>query len=356
MFFLMFVFPRLPLYKALAYLAGVSAGLLLAVGLASAGDTLRVLAWPGYADDDLVRVFEKRFNVRVEVTLVSTDDALREKLTGGQGGNFDVFAANTAELQGYIDMDMVAPLDMGNIPLSKTQSPRFRNLAAIPGITRSGQVYAIPYTYSEMGLIYDRTGVGETPASIAALWDPRYRGRVLLYDGSSHNFTLGAMALGIANPFQLSEEDFKRVTRYLIDLRRNALAFYTLPEESVELFRHDGGVLLFANYGTQQVKLLRAAGADIGYAIPKQGTLAWLDCWAVTKGSHNKHLAESWINYTLEKPVSSALTERQGLDNTISAEPTDHDSKLIWLRPVEDPMRRAALWNRIVSGELPGKF
>lgn len=348
----MFYLPRIVIFQALALLAG----LLCASGFAMAGGTLRVLAWPGYADDDLVKTFEKRHNVKVEVTLVSTDDALREKLTARPGADYDVFAANTAELQGYIDQDLVAPLDLANIPLTRTQLPRFRDLTAIPGITRDGRVYAIPYTYSEMGLIYSRAGIKETPASIAALWDPRYRGRVLLYDGSSHNFTLAAMSLGIANPFQLTDADYQRVTRHLIELRRNALAFYTLPEESAELFRHDGGVLLFANYGTQQVKLLRSAGADIGYAIPRQGTLAWLDCWAVLKGARDRKLAEAWINYTLEKPVSTALTERQGLDNTIVATTEERDRKLIWLRPVEDPLRRASLWSRIVSGELPEKF
>lgn len=31
---------------------------------------LRVLAWPGYADDDWVHAFEKRFHAKVEVTFV----------------------------------------------------------------------------------------------------------------------------------------------------------------------------------------------------------------------------------------------------------------------------------------------
>ena len=325
-------------------------------GLARAAETLRVLAWPGYADEDLVKVFEKRFNARVEVTIVSTDEALREKLSASRGGDFDVFAANTAEISRFVDMDLVEPLAPARLPRTREQLPRFRNLAAIPGITRHGRVYAIPYTYSEMGLIYDRTGVAKTPVSMSALWDPRYRGRVLAYDGSSHNFTLAALMLGIRNPFRLNDAEFKRVTEHLIALRRNALAFYSLPEESVELFRHDGGVLLFANYGTQQVKLLRDAGADIGYIIPREGALAWLDCWAVTRGARNKRLAEAWINYTLEKPVSSALTDRQGLANTISTSLAERDRKLIWLEPVEDAPRRASLWSRIMSGELPGKF
>ena len=79
-----------------------------------------------------------------------------------------------------------------------------------------------------------------------------------------------------------------------------------MPEESVELFQHHAVALLFANYGRQQLKLLRDAGADVGYMIPQEGALAWLDCWAVTRGVKNRRLAESWINYMLEK--KSALS------------------------------------------------
>lgn len=342
---------RDPARQALACLAFF----LFATAHVQAADVLRVLAWPGYADEDVVRAFEKRHNARVEVTLVSTDDALREKLAG-DGGGFDVFAANTAEIKRFVDLGLLHPLDLDRIPRTRDQSPRFRDLAAIPGLGRQGRVYGIPYTYSEMGLIYARARVGETPASLNALWDSRYRGKVVLYDGSSHGFTLAAMALGIADPFQLSDTDFKRVAAHLVALRRNALAFYSLPEESVELFRQDGGVLLFANYGGQQVKMLRAAGADIGYIIPREGALAWLDCWAVPKGARNKRLAEAWIDYTLEKPVSAILTERQGLANTLAGGAVESNHRLVWLRPVEDAPRRAALWNRILSGDPSWKF
>jgi putative spermidine/putrescine transport system substrate-binding protein len=110
--------------------------------------------------------------------------------------------------------------------------------------------------------------------------------------------------------------------------------------------------LLFANYGTQQVQQLKKAGADIGYAIPKEGALAWLDCWTITRAAHNKALAEAWINYMLETPVGRALSERQGLANTIdSSALDDRANKIIWLEPVEDAARRSAIWARIISGD-----
>jgi len=134
-----------------------------------------------------------------------------------------------------------------------------------------------------------------------------------------------------------------------VALRRNVLTFYSLPEEAAELFRTQKVALLFANYGTQQVQQLKKAGADIGYVIPKEGALAWLDCWTVTRGARDKGLAEAWINHMLERSVSMALTERQGLANTVVAgqEPA---GRIVWLESVEDADKREALWAQIVSG------
>lgn len=324
---------------------------------ALAGETLRVLAWPGYADPDLVQVFEQRHGVKVEVTLISSDDVMWERLSVGQGNDFDVFAVNTAELQRYIDKGISIPLNPANIPNAAKQLPRFRDLAAIPGITRKGEVYAIPYTYSEMGLIYDPKVFKTPPDSFSVMWDKRYKGRVLAYQASEHNFSLAAMALGLKDPFHIAEADFRRVSRHLVELRRNVLSFYGSPEEATALFMDNRIALLFANYGTQQVSMLKKAGADIGYVIPKEGALAWLDCWAITRGARNQKLAEAWINYTLETQVSHALIERQGLSNTLEAPATVHDAdRILWLQRVENVAKRASLWSSIISGNTPEKF
>lgn len=320
-------------------------------------EVLRILTWPGYADADLVRRFEDRLGVRVEVSFVSSDDTLRDKLAAGNGSDFDVFAANTAEMQRFIDLGLAQPVDVANIPNLRNQLPRFRDLNAIPGATRDGKVFAVPYTYSEMGIIYDRDQLPAPPRSLADLWDRRHAGKVLAFDGSSHNFSLAAIALGHPRPFQLDEATFRQATQHLVALRRNVLTFYASPEESVELFRRHRVRLLFANYGNQQVKLLREAGVNIGYVVPREGTLAWLDCWAVSRGASNRRLAEAWINFTLEPAVSSELTRRQGLANTIGESPsTGSGDTLIWLQPVEDAGRRSTLWSRILSGDRPERF
>jgi putative spermidine/putrescine transport system substrate-binding protein len=318
--------------------------------------TLRVLAWPGYADPDLVKAFEQRVGVKVEVTFIDSDEALWQRISADKGESFDVFAVNTAELQRYIDQAWVVSIDAGALSNMANQLPRFRNLKNIPGIVRAGKVFAIPYTYAEMGIIFDRQQVKEPPTSIRALWDPKYRGKVLLYNSGVHNFSLAAQSLKDPSPFRLDDKDWPAAVNELIELRRNALGFYTEPEESVALFRRKHAALMLANYGTQQLQLLKTAGADVGYAIPQEGALAWLDCWVITRGAQDQDLATAWINYMLEAAPSDALVTRQGLANTISPPPyLRAQDRLKWLEPAENVDRRNQYWERIMAGDRARK-
>ncbi|NDP59022.1 MAG: ABC transporter substrate-binding protein [Oxalobacteraceae bacterium] len=333
------------------------AGAISLAAMAHADTVLRVLTWPGYADPDVVSAFEKKTGARVEVTFVNTDDELWSRLSSNNGGDFDVFAVNTAELQRYIDKGLSAPLDLAGIPNQARQLPRFRDIATIPGLMRGKRLYAIPFTYAEMGLIYNRKLVKQEPTSMDAMWDPQYRGKVLAYSGSVHNFSVAALLDGSKDPFRLSAGELRAASQRLVGLRRNVLAFYSSPEEAVQFYLENEVALVFANFGTQQVQALREAGADVGYVVPKQGVLAWLDCWSVTGRARSPQLAAQWIDMTLQADVSARFSERHGLANTVTATALSNASdKLIWLEPAEDTDKRHALWTRILSGDMLRKF
>jgi putative spermidine/putrescine transport system substrate-binding protein len=314
---------------------------------------LRVLTWPGYADADLVEAFAERYDADVEVTLVGNDDELRLKLSKDGGMHYDVIAANTSEINYFVQQQLLQPLRLANLTNRNGQLQQFRQLNDIPGLMHQGQAYGVPYVYGEMGLIYNRKMMDRPPNSIDSLWDPQWQGQVLAYDGSSHSFSLARQALA-KPPFATPNEEMPATLVKLVELRRNVLSFYSLPEESVSLFTQNPVALMYANYGRQQLKLLQDAGADVGYVIPKEGAFAWLDCWAITRTTPNRALAEQWINYSLEPQVSGALTERQGLENTLR---TLHASNaplhLVWLEPVENAELRAKLWQSILAGERP---
>lgn len=329
---------------------------LTASPLVSAQEVLRVLAWDGYADPEIVAAFEKQTGATVEVTYTDSDDDLWNKL-GSNKGNYDVFAVNTAELQRYIDHGLSIPINLANIGNRAQQLPRFHSYATIAGIVRDGKTYAVPYTYSEMGLIYNRKLVKTPPRSFAAMWAPEYRGRVLAFNTSNHNFSLAGMMLGVKDPFKMSPAELSKAAKQLVKLRRNVLTFYTTAEEAAQWYKQYEVALVFANYGAQQVKALKDEGADIGYVIPREGALAWLDCWAISSRVRNQELAERWINFMLEKSVSGHLTSAHGLANTVTPFPdSTPGDKIIWLQPLENPSKRKELWDKILSGQSAKSF
>ncbi|MDD3650480.1 extracellular solute-binding protein [Immundisolibacter sp.] len=331
-------------------------GLLAAALAAEARPVLRVLAWPGYAPAEVVRSFEQQTGAQVDLSVTTTDEVLWARISANGGADFDVFAVNTAELQRYVAANLIGPIDPAAIPNRRRQLPAFQNVESIAGLTRHTaaglQILGVPYTFSAMGLIYDRSQLTSAPDSIAALWDPRLRGKVIAYDGGSQNFSLAAQRLGLASPFQIPAAQLAPAVERLIALRRNVLGFYSRPEESVDVFMRHHAALMFANYGRQQVRLLQQAGANVGYVIPREGALAWLDCWVITRAARDRALAHAWIDQMLGPAASAALANQQGLGNTVADGLAASDGqRLLWLEPVEDPARREALWARIRSGD-----
>jgi putative spermidine/putrescine transport system substrate-binding protein len=333
---------RLPAIAfALAALAALWAG------PASARE-LRIMAWQGYADDDWVKEFQQQTGAKVNVVFIGTDDEIWAKIKGSEGKDFDLFAVNTAQLQRYIDAGLTTPYDLDKLPNQKETLPRFRDLSKVGGVMRAGKVYAIPFAFDSIGLIYDTDKVKPAPESMAVLWDPKYQGKVLAYDNGEHNFSFTALTLGIQDPFHLSADQLAQVKQKLIALKHNVLSFYTTADEALQIYKNNDVALIWANYGQQQLKAMKDAGAHVAYINAKEGALAWLDTWALTSGVRDKDLAEQWVNFVLQKKISKALSDRNGFGNTVVPYPSaGENDKLVWLQLVEDPLKRSDLWNEI---------
>jgi putative spermidine/putrescine transport system substrate-binding protein len=330
----------------------LAAGAAVALAAVAAGHAaakeLRVMAWEGYADKDWVAEFEKQTGAKVNVVFVGTDDEIWAKIKGSEGKDFDVFAVNTAQLQRYIDAGLAIPHDMSKLPNQKAGLPRFADLSKVTGTTRDGKVYGIPYAFDSIGLIYDTEKVKPAPTSMSVLWDPKYKGKVLLYDNGEHNFSFTALTMGVDNPFKLSPEQMDKIKAKLGDLKKNAIAFYSTADEAQQIYNSNDIALIWANYGQQQMKAMQKAGAKVGYINPEEGALTWLDTWAITKGVQDMDLAEQWVNFLLDKKIGAQLSERTGFGNTsVAMEGANPKDKLIWLEAVEDPTKRADVWNEI---------
>ncbi len=332
--------------------AAVAAAAVLGFAQAGSAKELRVMAWQGYADDDWVKAFEAETGADVNVVFIGTDDEIWAKMKGSEGKDFDVFAVNTAQLQRYIDAGLTTPIDPGKLANQQQTLARFQDLTKVSGVMRDGKVHGIPFAFDAIGIIYDVDKVQPAPTSMSALWDPKYKGKVLGYDNGEHNFSVTALTMGADNPFKLSEAQLVDAKAKLIELKNNVLSFYTTADEALQLYQNNDVALIFANYGQQQVKMMKDAGANIQYVNPQEGALAWLDTWAITSGVRDVDLAHQWIDFLLQKQIGQQLSERTGFGNTsVPFASAGESDKIVWLEAVEDPTKRSDLWNEVKAAQ-----
>lgn len=335
------------------FLKLLTAGLVAGIGLSqmtssALADNLRVLAWDGYADADWVKEFTATTGIGVDVVFIGSDDEVWAKIKGSEGKDFDIFAVNTAQLQRYINADLVSPIDVSLLPNQKDVLPRFRDLEAVGGVTKDGKVYGIPYCFDSIGLIYDADKVKPAPTSMSVLWDPAFQGKILAYDNGEHNISFTALMLGYKDPFNLTDDQLETVKAKLVELKRNVLSFYTTADEAQQIYNSNDIALIWANYGQQQLKALQNSGAHVSYTNASEGALAWLDNWVISKGVRDEAAAHQWINFMLSKKIGEELSARTGFGNAaVETGSASANDKLIWIADVEDPLKRSDIWNEV---------
>ena len=334
--------------------AGIGS-LAIAIGLAGAAEaagTLRLLVWEGYADDDIVAEFEKKYDADVQVVYLTSDDEMWTKLKGSDGADFDLFSVATSGLGKFIDANLVKPIDVAKIPNLANQLPQFKDLSKVAGVMRDGKVYGVPLAYGSIGLLYDVDRVSPAPTSWSVLWDPKYQGQVLLSDTSEVNVTMMAIALGLPNPFKLTPDELEQVKEKFLELRPSVASYYGSPEESIQIYEAGDVTLIFSPWGEQAAGMFKKAGHNVAYAIPQEGAQGWVDAWAMTKGVQDEDLAYKWLDFAFEKDVSNILTERHNLGNTVTPSTNfDYAGRLKWSEAVEDFTARNDLWNTVKAAQ-----
>jgi putative spermidine/putrescine transport system substrate-binding protein len=102
---------------------------------------------------------------------------------------------------------------------------------------------------------------------------------------------------------------------------------------------------------------VRQAGADVGYAIPREGRAGLAGLLGNDACSTSTAAGAAMDQLHAGAISQRPLAHRQGLANTLSASADlPSGARVLWLQPVENANRREALWQKIYSGDLPGSF
>lgn len=311
---------------------------------AQSNGEVRLLTYEGYADPAWAKEFTDQTGIAVKTTYVGGVDEEIAKMKASGGKDYDVVAVDTASLKTFADQKLVDVIDQSKVPNLGNLLPEFKDMS---NANIDGKIYGIPFAWGSLGLLYDKKTFPEAPKSWAVLWDPKYKGKVISLDDANNCVNFGAIVLGIKDPFHLTDDQFAQIKTKLIDLKHNLLTYFAGFDEGTTIWSENNVVLMFAMGKSNAIKL-KEKGFDVGYVIPQEGAVGWLDNMTVSAGSPNKDNAYKWINFVYQKKIGADLTKKTGWASTTApAEGIDYASKLVWAKNPEDYNRRQTLWNEV---------
>jgi len=269
-----------------------------------AGDrqVLNLYIWSGYLAPDTLKVFEQRFQARVQCDLYDSVEALLAKLQSGNSG-YDIAVPSDYAVQILQQQGLLSPLDKTQIPnLERNLDPQFLGRAFDPG-----NRYSVPYTWGTTGIGYRKDRVEQLTDGWEALWEERYRGKIVMLDDMRENFgaalKLAGFSINSRNPGQL------QTAKALLEKQKPLLQAYN--SSNFQELLVSGDAWLVQGWNGQIVKAARA-NPNIGYLLPKQGTTLFIDSFCIPAGAAHRALAHQFINYMLEPETAAAVVNHTG--------------------------------------------
>lgn len=261
---------------------------------------LHLFIWEEYLDTAVKDDFEKEFGVKIVEDNYGSNEELLAKLQAG-GGGYDVIVPSDYAVRVMSKQNLLAQLHLEAIPNLKNISEKFKNLDFDPK-----NQFSVPYMWGTTGIGYNKKEVTEVPTSWAALFDPakleKYKGRISMLNDARECIGATLLYLGFS-PNSTDSTELEAAKQVLLKQKEFVAKF---DSESFEDSLASNEMLLVHGW-SGEIAIAQHANADIGFVIPQEGSLIFLDNLAIPRTSKNQHTAEIFINYLLRSEVSARI-------------------------------------------------
>jgi len=315
------------------FLAG--AGALACLALAgrspvAAATSVTLVGWEGY--DKPLEAYLKQHNIALDSTYIGDSNQIISKLTSGGVGRNDLVTPNVTYVPLLVKLDTLAAVDESKVPNLKNVHPFFlRN----PSIRIDGKLYAVPYVWGGVPMMYDPAAMPSKPQSWADVLKPEFKGKVSMLD-NLNNIQLAARVVTDAKiPTRLTPEQLKAAVDFLIKVKAQTRVLATSYGDMADALARGEAVITFNGW---EVVVKKAAdkGKKIAYVYPKEGTFGWMDCYCIVKNAPNRDVAHGLANEALTAAVQlkAGNDELLGILNTDAIKQLPEDKRKLY--PYDD--------------------
>jgi spermidine/putrescine transport system substrate-binding protein len=199
-------------------------------------------------------------------------------------------------IQDYVTRGLVQPWDTSLIPSFHELNPYLVKAAQI-----NGKQYMIPWDWGYGSLLYRTDKIDPADATGWELaWNPKYSGKVSLWNGASTNFEIAALKLGFPHIDDMTDSQLASAKAALIQ-QKPLNKVYWGSEYTEEQPNFQSGTVWITYAWQDSLVSMSAANVKCAFLDPSQGRLSWFCGFmlgAKTNSYYHAHdYVESYINH-----------------------------------------------------------
>jgi spermidine/putrescine transport system substrate-binding protein len=278
----------------------------------NAPSELRVLAWVGYDEPEIIEPFQTEFKVKVSTETFSGADRMFAKITSSPDA-YDLVVIDPEYIEKLYKVGLLSPLD----PKDFDFSHYIPALQYFPLCSIDGKLYTVLVRFGVNGLVYNTTKLSpDEVTSYRVLWSPKLKGRVGIWDWYLPNMGVLSLASGFSDPYHLDRSQTSTLNKTLASLRPQVRAVMgTFAEVNAAFAR--GDIWAVPALGEHTAAVLAEQGQPIAWTIPKEGAIMWIETLGIPQKSKNRKAAIDYIRYIQRPDVQAKLTWRRAYRSNI---------------------------------------
>lgn len=341
---------------------------------ASAAD-LAIYNWADYFGTDTIATHEAESGADVTLDYFDSNEVLETKLLVG-GSGYDVVFPAASNAERLFKAGALLPVDPARLSNYGNLDPAILTaLDAVPG----GRQLGVPYTWGTIGIAYNPAlvaeRIGDQPMdTLDVIFRPEIAGRladcgIAVLDSPVEIVSIALNHLGL-DPYSDDAGDLARAGD-LVAAAVPSIRYFSNQKATGDLASGNICVALIysGDAGIAQARASEAStGIEVAYAIPREGSLMWIDLMAIPVDAAHIDAAYRFIDYMLRPEVIADVTNTVFFANANAAADAHVDPAILadpGIYPPEEtrgrlfpdralearPLRnRSRLWTKVKSG------
>ena len=221
--------------RFMAAIAAASGSLALGPLPARAETTVNWVGWQGYDEPVKLGSFLKDNGIALATTYINSNEEIITRLQAGGAGQVDFITIYYGHIPILVAADLIEPIEESKVPGIADIFPEFLNVETI---RKDGKLYAVPFTWGTLSMVYDPAATSKPTSWKDALKDD-VKGKVAMVDDMTGLLaTWSPIVTGAKVATRLTMDELKKTIDFLIKIKKeHARTFSASPGRAPKVRR-----------------------------------------------------------------------------------------------------------------------